>query len=151
MKESPMGKSILGTALAAALVVGGATAATPAPPEREVIPITCGNGESYEIVVQGNGAWTPGRIVGSTGVLVPIAFSFEFTAVTPPPDSTIVEMEFPPDLKGGGNVAARNPRATMDCWFTETFTLDEYDEEFDLPAGTEVTTTGTVTAFLTGR
>ncbi|MCE0488142.1 hypothetical protein [Ornithinimicrobium sediminis] len=146
-----MRKTILGPVLAAALMVGGTGAATAAPPEPEIIPLVCDNGHSYDIVVNGNGNWTPGRIVGSTNVLVPIAFGdFGFRAVTP--DGDVYEETFPDeDLKGGGNVAQRNPRPTVTCTFTETFTLPEDDPEFGLPAGTDVTFSGSVTAFLVGR
>lgn len=146
-----MRKTILGTVLTAALVASGAGPATAAPPEPEVIPLVCDNGDSFEVVVNGNGSFTPGRIVGSRGVLVPIGFgNFGYRAVTP--DGQVFEETFPEeDLKGGGNVAKHNPRPTVTCTFSETFTLPEDDPEFGLPAGTEVTYSGTVTAFLVGR
>ena len=48
-----------------------------------VFPLTCDNGQSYEIAVNGNGEFLPGHIVGSTSVLVPEAFNltFEFTPI----------------------------------------------------------------------
>ncbi|GAA4406530.1 hypothetical protein GCM10023168_21540 [Fodinibacter luteus] len=54
------------------------------------------------------------------------------------------------DLKGGGNVANHNPRETLACTFADTFTLPEYDPEFDRPAGT-VVTGGSVTGYLRER
>lgn len=131
----------------AALVVGGATAATAAPPERETIPLVCDNGMSYDVEVNGNGSFTPGRIVGSTGVLIPTAFGdFAFRAVLP--DGTVVEDSDPSvEAKGGGNVA-RSPRPTVTCTFSATETLTEDEEGF--PAGTVVTFSGSVTGFLTG-
>lgn len=146
-----MRKTILGPVLAAALMAGGVGPATAAPPEPEIIPLVCDNGASFDVVVNGNGSFTPGRVVGSTGVLIPIAFSdFGFRAVTP--DGEVIEGTFPDeDLKGGGNVVRRNPRPTVTCTFSNTFTLPEDDPEFGLPAGTEVTFSGTVTAFLVGR
>jgi hypothetical protein len=146
-----MRKTILGAVVAAGLLAAGAIPATAAPPEREVIPLVCDNGESYDVVVNGNGSFTPGRIVGDTRVLVPIAFGdFAFRAVLP--DGEVIEDSLDEgESKGGGNVAMRNPRPTVTCTFSETFTLPEDDEEFGLPAGTEVTFSGSVTGYLTGR
>lgn len=110
-----MGRTILGTVLAATLIAGGTGVASAAPPEQEVIPLVCDNGESFDIVVNGHGHWTPGRVVGSTNVLVPTGFSdFGYRAVTPEGD--VYEDTFPgEDSKGGGNVAQRNPRPTVTC------------------------------------
>ena len=132
----------------AALVVSGAATATAAPPEREVIPLECDEGNSYEVVVNGNGAWTPARAWASTRVLVPVPFGeVTFTAVLP--DGTVIEDSEPPSFKGGGEVAANNPRPTVTCTFEFSETLTEDDE--DLPAGTVITISGEVTGFLTGR
>lgn len=146
-----MGRTILAATLAAALFTGGAASAAAAPPEQEVIPLVCDNGESFDIVVNGNGNWTPGRVVGSTRVLIPVAFGdFSFRAELP--DGQVIEETFPEqDLKGRGNVLKRNPRPTTTCTFTETFTLPEDDPEFGLPAGTVVTFSGTVVASIVGR
>lgn len=146
-----MRKSILGPVLAVVLIAGGVGPATAAPPEQEVISAVCDNGQTFDVVVNGNGSFTPGRIVGSTGVLVPIAFSdFGSRAVTP--DGEVFEETFPgEDLKGGGNVAQRNPRPTVTCTFAQSFTVPEDDPGFGLPAGTVVTFSGTVTGFLVGR
>jgi hypothetical protein len=132
----------------AALVVGGAATATAAPPEQEAIPLVCDDGNTYEVVVNGNGAFTPGRLVGSTGVLVPTAFG-ETTFRAELPDGEVIEETEPASAKGGGNVSAHNPRETVTCTFELTDTLEE--EEDGLPAGTVVTISGEVTGFLTGR
>ncbi len=44
----------------------------------EVFQITCDNGQAYEVVVAGG---LPGHIVGSTGNLIPVEFTF--TAIDP--------------------------------------------------------------------
>jgi hypothetical protein len=131
----------------AALVVGGTTTATAAPPERDAIPLVCDDGNTYEVVVNGNGAFTPGNLLASTRVIVPIAFGeVAFVAVTPSGD--VVENIQPPSEKGGGNVAEHNPQSTVTCSFTFTDTLTE--EQDGLPADTEITISGEVTGFLTG-
>jgi hypothetical protein len=133
-------------------VLAGATAATAAPPEREVIRLVCDNGQTYDIVVNGNGAWTPGRDIASTGVLVPISFGpFVFTVDTPT-EPPVTEEDPTVDVKGSGKAGAQ--RDIFSCTFTETETFTEETElepGFVVPAGTVVTFTGTVTGFVTGR
>ena len=144
-----MRKIILASALATGLLATGSGAANAAPPEREVIPLVCDNGQSYDVLVNGNGSFTPGRVVGETSVLVPVAFG-DFTFRAELPNGEVIEDSFDEvDLKG--QVADRNPRETVTCSFSQTFTLPEYDPEFDLPAGTVVTSGGSVTGFLVGR
>jgi hypothetical protein len=50
------------------------------PRNGELIPLTC-DGQSLEVVVNGNGDFTPGHVVGDTGVFVlqSIDATFEFT------------------------------------------------------------------------
>jgi hypothetical protein len=146
-----MRKTILASALAAGLFAASAGPALAAPPEQETIPLVCDNGESFDVTVSGAGSFTPGRIVDGHGVLVPIEFGdFMFRAVLP--DGSVIEQSLEDaDLKGGGNVANHNPRETLTCTFAETFTLPEYDPEFDLPAGTVVTFGGSVSGYLVGR
>ena len=144
-----MRKIILASALAAGLVATGSGAASAVQPEREVIPLVCDNGESFDVVVNGNGSFTPGRVVGESSVLVPIAFG-DFTFRAELPNGDVIEESFDEvDLKG--NVVNRNPRETVTCAFSQTFTLTEDDPEFDLPAGTVVTSGGSVTGFVVGR
>jgi hypothetical protein len=130
------------SAVTAALVAGGAPLAAAAPPEREPITLVCDDGETYDVVVNGAGAFTPGRVVGTNQVLVPIAFGETvFTA----PDGTVV---FTEPARAKGNVQDRNPRDTVECTFTDSFVLPE--PEGGLPAGTVITITGSVTGFFTG-
>jgi hypothetical protein len=44
-------------------------------------PATCDNGQTVDVVVNGNGEFSPAHVVGSTTVFVPQAFdlTFEFT------------------------------------------------------------------------
>jgi hypothetical protein len=44
-------------------------------------PVTCDNGQAVEVVVNGNGMFTPAHVVGSTAVFVPEALdlTFQFT------------------------------------------------------------------------
>jgi hypothetical protein len=55
-------------------------------------PATCDDGQTVQVVVNGNGEWTPAHVVGSTAVFVPQAFdtTFEFT---PPGGPTQTETD----------------------------------------------------------
>jgi hypothetical protein len=144
-----MRRAITVTCAAAALVVAGAATASAAPPGQEEIPLDCGAAGTFDIVTNGNGEFTPGRLVGSTQVIVPTAFG-DFTLSA---DGTVVATE-PGSEKGGGNVAGNNRHPTVTCTFSLSDTLLEEQEVAPgvvLPAGTVVTFSGSVTGFLTGR
>jgi hypothetical protein len=44
-------------------------------------PVTCDNGQAVQVVLNGNGEFTPAHVVGSTEVFIPQAFevTFQFT------------------------------------------------------------------------
>jgi hypothetical protein len=134
-----------------AALIGGATAgAAPAVAQSnaEIIPLTCDNGQTYDVAVNGNGEFTPGRIVDSTGVLIPVSFG-ESTFTATLPDGTVLSDTEPGSAKGGGNVGAHNPASTVNCTFSETFVNN--GEIADLPVGTVLTFSGSVTVFITPR
>jgi hypothetical protein len=71
---------VLGILMVAALVQGAA--ADPINSKNSfTFPATCDNGQTVQVVVNGNGEWSPAHVVGSTAVFVPQAFdlTFEFT------------------------------------------------------------------------
>lgn len=146
-----MRRAITLSAITAACLAVGTPAAMAAPPERQIFTLVCDNGQTFDVVVNGNGQFTPGRIVGSTGVLVPVSFGDFFFRAESPAGEELAEGSFPGSAKGGGNVAQRNPQPTVTCTFEETEVLEEFNEEFGLPAGTIVTFGGEVTGFITGR
>jgi hypothetical protein len=41
-------------------------------------PATCDDGQTIQVVVNGNGAWTPAHVVGSTAVFIPQPFDLTF-------------------------------------------------------------------------
>lgn len=60
--------------------VGMASAAPTNAPNAEIGELACDNGESYTVVVNGNGTFTPGHIIeGDGNNLIPVAFTFEAT------------------------------------------------------------------------
>lgn len=134
---------------AAALLLAGAAPASAAPPFAEPLEVHCSDGGHYEIWTNGSGTFTPGNVIGSTQVLVPVSFSDNrFTVVTP--DGETVTMEDPTvESKGKGKVMDNIRRELLYCTFSETFELEQ--DEMGFPAGSVVTFEGAVTAFLTGR
>jgi hypothetical protein len=135
-----MRRAITLTAATAALVVGGAGTATAEPPGQSGTPLVCNDGHTYEVVLVGNGDYTPALVVGSTRVLVPTAFGAT-TVRTVSPGAPDVVTTSPPTVKGGGNVARRNPQPTVTCSF-----------EITIPQGpgSVVIISGSVTAFFAG-
>ena len=80
-----MRRAIIAPAVAA--LVLGATPALAAPPKRQTFELVCNNGQALVTEVHGNGAFTPGRLVGSPRVLTPFssgdsAFQAELPADT---------------------------------------------------------------------
>ncbi len=92
----------------------------------------CGS-QTYSVVVNGNGEFTPAHILGGTSVFIPTAFDITFT-FTPTGGPTMTETDTA--------VKAAPIRDTITC----TIPL----QSFSFPEGT-VTIQGTVTGFLTPR
>jgi hypothetical protein len=73
--------AVLGVAVLALAVFAPAASADPLNAKNSLaFPATCG-GQTVQVVVNGNGRFTPAHVVGSTAVFVPQAFdiTFEFT------------------------------------------------------------------------
>lgn len=110
----------------------------------EVIPLDC-DGTSYEVVVNGNGQFTPGHDVDSNAVLVPVAFG-PFTGVVTDADGKVVDT-FTEEGGSKGQSAKRGDFTT--CTFTFTFTNTGPTEEDGIPPGGTFTGTGTVDVRIT--
>lgn len=132
------------TAGALALPVLAATPAVAAP-EQEVVPVTC-DGTTYEVVVNGNGEFTPGRDTASGRVLVPVAFG-TFTGVVRDETGTVQDTFSEP----GGRKGSSSLRDTVECSFVFSFTGTGSGDEEDLPLGWTFTGTGTVTVKVVGQ
>jgi hypothetical protein len=90
----------LGILLLAALAQGAA--ADPINSKNSfTFPASCDNGQTVQVVVNGNGEFSPAHVVGSTAVFVPQAFdlTFEFT---PPggPTQTMTDTASKPNVHG---------------------------------------------------
>jgi hypothetical protein len=55
-------------------------------------PATCDNGQTVQVVVNGNGAFSPAHVVGSTAVFIPQAFDLTFQ-FTPTGGETMTETD----------------------------------------------------------
>jgi hypothetical protein len=116
------------TVLAAAGVAG-------ADPKGEAFPITCDNGVTYQVVVAGNGQFTPAHDVASNSILVPTAFG-EQTITLTDPDGNVTTETIPPVSKGSSS----HPRATTaSC----TFHIEATEGGFSFVVD------GSVTGFIT--
>jgi hypothetical protein len=71
----------LGAAVLALAVFAPMASADPLNKNSFAFPATCDNGQTLQVIVNGNGEFTPAHIVGSTAVFVPQALdtTFEFT------------------------------------------------------------------------
>jgi len=114
--------------------VGMASAAPTNAPNAETFELACDNGESYTVVVNGNGPFSPGHIIsGAGGNLIPVTLIFEATDA----DGTVIFSESfakPGKMKGlTGDL--------ITCTFGGIFEEN----------GETITFNGTVTGFTTPR
>lgn len=143
-----MMKRFLSTAAVAALSAGLLAAPGGADPVKspnsDTVPVTCDNGQTYDVVVSGRGEFTPGHVVGSNAMLIPVAFGEINATALPSGETAFVE---PPSTKGQSG----KKKDLTTCSFQFTFPVSpEEAEEFGLPAGTTaVRGEGTVTVFIT--
>jgi hypothetical protein len=81
----------LGILMMAALAQGAA--ADPINAKNSLtFPVTCDDGQTVQVVLNGNGAFTPAHVVGSTAVFIPQAFDVTFQ-FTPPGGPTQSETD----------------------------------------------------------
>ena len=99
-------------------------------PNSLVVTAVC-NGSEVSVVVNGNGTFSPGLVIGSTAVFIPTAFDLTFS-FTPTGGTTEVDHE-----------AAAKPYAPQP---TVTCDIPEALNTFTSPEGT-FTLSGTVTGF----
>ena len=124
--------------LAAAAVVSGALVmtASAAKPERETVSLDCGaDGVMTASVNQGNGQWTPAKLLNGGGTIIPVAFTDQHATFTDSDGNTFNE-DAPDVFKN-----APPNKHLMTC----SFTLD-FEEE-----GGSGSFSGVVTAWIAGH
>ncbi len=114
-----------------------------ADPKTEPIELDCVGVPSGSIAANGNGQWTPGLDLSSTGAYIPYAFEFSFFFT---PEGSTDEQFLGTESVAKKNVpknAKNHPHGV--CTFGVTFPVDDPD----LGVGTG-RATGTVAVFYTG-
>ncbi len=113
MNIRPVGVRVAFVAVAAGVAVLGAGGVAAADPMGEAFPVVCDNGVTYQVVVAGNGQFTPAHDVASNSILVPTAFG-ETTFTVTDPEGNVTTETTPPVSKG----SASPPLATTtSCTF----------------------------------
>ncbi len=125
--------------LASFALVGTALGAPSNAKNSETFDLVCDNGETYEIVVNGNGEWTPGHILAG-GVAIPTAFDITGTYTDPDGNEFPVEESY---AKGQGKGKAGQRHEAVSCTFEFFFEDPDTGETFEA--------IGTVEGFLVGR
>jgi hypothetical protein len=138
-----MRRSIILSSLALGALSAVVAPASAEPADAETIPVECDNGESYEVVTNGNGEFTPAHIVGSTGTFVPVAFG-EFTGTVRSSTGQVLATF---TEEGSAKGKSGKNRDLLECTFSFSEVNDGSDPEF--PVGSVFTGSGSVTGFLT--
>lgn len=121
------------------LVVTPASADPIGAPDAFPLTVTCDNGMAYDVVSNGNGAWTPAHDLDSTSTLVPVAFG-ETTFTVTDSDGNVLDSEtMPASTKGQSGTQAR--RTAVSCSYS--------GGAMDPVSGMVFTISGTVEAFIT--
>ena len=128
--------ALIGVAAAALLALGLATTGSAA--QAEQVELDCGADGTFTVLTNGNGQFTPGRLVGGGGALIPVAFSDQHATFTDN-EGNVFE-DFPPDVvKGNGHPGKNHDLIT--CDFSITFEDENGSGSFS----------GTVVAFVAGH
>lgn len=124
-------------ALGMATALAGATAG--ADPKTPTIPVVCDNGQSYEVVVNGNGQFTPAHDTSSTAVFIPVSFG-TFTGSIRNTQGQVVDIFTEPGSEKGQ--ASKGLKDALSCTYTISEVSDGSDPGF--PAGYTFSGTGSV-------
>lgn len=127
-------------AVSAALTAATAAAAPVNAPSAQTVALDCGEAGTFQVVVNGNGAWSPGHDLNSNAILIPVAFGETTGTVRDAEGNVVDEFTEPATTKGQGKARARH-RNPIECTYTLSFTED----------GNTITVSGSVTGFIAGR
>lgn len=137
-----MKKLITSAILVSGLVFGTASVAE-ADPEGDSFDLTCG-AATYQVVVAGNGGWTPAHDVNSNRMFIPTSFS-GFTGQILDENGDLVD-EFT-DTTGSMKGQSARGKTIIDCTYSFVEVSDGSDPEF--PAGYTFVGSGGVSGFVT--
>lgn len=132
----------MGVAMA---LMGGTAAADPTNAKNAfTVPLNCANGQTYQVVVNGNGEFTPAHDINSTATLVPVSFG-PFSGTISDAQGNVVDSFTEPGSSKGQS--AKGKKNLVNCTFTFTEVGDGSDPEF--PAGFSFTGSGSVLVKIT--
>lgn len=100
-------------------VLGGVGAASADPgnaPGTSEVPLVCNDGNSYTVIVNGRGAFTPGHDVGSNTILVPTMFGPFHGVVTQVSTGTVLDDFTEPAVAKGSSTKTR--ATSVSCTYT---------------------------------
>ena len=124
-------------------VMAGSTALADPHSEDGTFALTCG-GTTYQVVVAGNGIYTPAHDTGSNLVFIPHAFTAFHGEVRDASGTPVQVFDEPAEAQGKGK-----QKNDVSCVYTFHEVSDGSDPEF--PAGYTFHGTGGVTGQLVGR
>jgi len=133
-------QGLLAFGVASTLLMGTAGA----DPKGNVFPITCDNGQSYDVAVNGNGEFSPAHDTASNATLVPVSFG-PFTGTVRDLDGNVVESFTEPGASKGQS--AKGLKNAVTCSFSFTEVSDGSDPGF--PAGYTFSGSGTAVVRIT--
>lgn len=137
-------RAVGGAAVLAGVLGGGIVAASADPTRGFPVSLSCDDGNSYDLVVSGNGEFTPGHDVDSNSILVPTGFG-EFHGVLRDDEGNIVDEFVDPAVSKGQS--GKNKGDLVECTFSFVEVSDGSDPEF--PEGWTFSGEGSVIAFVT--
>jgi hypothetical protein len=117
----------LGGAAVVAGVLGSGVGAAGADPKGGETHLTC-DGASYEVVVAGNGNWTPAHDTNSNVVFIPTWFG-DFHGTVLDTEGNVVD-EFVDEADTPKGQSAKNKGDVVECTFSFTEVSDGSDPEF---------------------
>jgi hypothetical protein len=126
--------------LGAGLATGAAAADPVNAPHAQQVAVDCGEAGSFQVVTNGNGAFTPAHDLSSNKVLIPVSFGTSTFTVRDAEGNVVFEGAEAGQTKGHARVP--KGRTALECTYTLTFPVEE---------GNTATVTGTVTGFISGR
>ena len=133
---------VLATTVGVALVIPGVASADPLTPRSNTFALMCG-GETYEVVVSGNGLFTPAHDVDSNTVFIPTSFGDTHVVVSIADGGEVIDEFTDPAVWKGR--ATKDRRTSTSCTYTIVFEV--HDEELD--EHLLITVTGPVEGFYT--
>ena len=133
---------VLATTLGLALVVPGLAHADPLTPASDTFDLVCG-GDTFEVVVSGNGLFTPAHDVDSNTVFVPTSFGDTDVTVRIADTGEVIDEFTDPAMWKGK--ATKERRTSTSCTYTIVFEF--HDEE--LEEHLLITASGSVEGFYT--